>query len=210
VHIAVGNETSLTLFPQDEALEYRQETPEHTIFLRASKGGELAFSFTPTPPVAVSQEPSPIPPENYLPETVPVGGEEAMLPEPAHPTVLAQQADTPTSRKDRAAVARGATAGKETKERMVITGRVGRLPTVRQIKTGLMAKFPVAEHQQDGSTTWHTIVAFGKTAEALRDSLTKGQLITVAGYPHQREITGKSGQTRTVTELYMAGLEHHK
>ena len=209
LQIAVGKETSLTLYPKDEALEYRQRTPEHTIYLRASKAGDLAFSFTPTPPGPVRQEPSPIPPENSFPETVPVS-EEALLPEPAQALVPAQQHEKPISTKDRPAVASDTAKGKETKERKVITGRVGRVPTVRQIKTGLMAKFPVAEHQPDGATTWHTIVAFGKNAESLRDSLTKGEMVSIAGYPHQREITGKAGQTRTITEIYLAGLKHHK
>jgi single-strand DNA-binding protein len=209
VQISVGKETSLTLYPQDEALEYRQQTPEHTIYLRTSKAGELAFSFTPTAPTAARQEPAPTPPQDFSPKTVPVS-EAALLPEPAQAVVLAQQPDVPTPTKDRAAVASDATAGKETKERKVITGRVGRVPTVREIKTGLMAKFPVAEHHPDGSTTWHTIVAFGKNAEALKDSLTKGQLITVGGYPHEREITGKAGQPRRVTEIYLAGLKRHK
>jgi single-strand DNA-binding protein len=92
----------------------------------------------------------------------------------------------------------------------VITGRVGQQPTIKQIKTGLMAKFPVAEHQPDGTTTWHTIVAFGKTAEGLRESLEKGRMVTVAGYPHEREVSGKAGQTRTVTEIYLADVKHHK
>src|SRR5918992_4688904 len=140
LQIAVGKETSLTLYPQDEALEYRQQTPEHTIFLRATKRGEFSFSFTPTPRVAVSQEPSPIPPENSSPEPIPVS-EEALLPEPAHAVVPAQQPEKPTPTKDRPAVAADATAGKDSKERKVITGRVGRVPTVKTIKTGLMAKF---------------------------------------------------------------------
>jgi single-stranded DNA-binding protein len=72
-----------------------------------------------------------------------------------------------------------------------------------------MAKFPIAQHNPDGSTTWNTIVAFGKTAEGLRDSLTKGETITVAGYPHEREVTSKAGQKRTVTEIFLAGLKHH-
>src|ERR687895_910149 len=67
LRIAVGKDTSLTLYPKDEALEYRQQTPEHTIYLRTSKRGELAFSFTPTPPVTATQEPSP-PPQHSLPE----------------------------------------------------------------------------------------------------------------------------------------------
>jgi single-strand DNA-binding protein len=215
LQIAVGKETSLTLYPQDEAMEYRQQTPEHTIYLRTSKAGELAFSFTPTASPAARQEPTPTPPQDFWPKPVPVS-EAALLPEPAHTAEAAQQPEA-TPATDRPAVASDATAksdlataGKETKERKVITGRVGRVPTVRQIKTGLMAKFPVAEHQPDGSTTWHTIVAFGKNAEALKDSLTKGQLITVGGYPHEREITGKAGQKRTVTEIYLAGLKHHK
>jgi single-strand DNA-binding protein len=214
VRIAVGKETSLTLFPQDEALEYRQETPEHTIYLRASKRGELAFSFTPTPPVTATQEPSP-PPQHSLPETVPVI-EEALQSAPSALAEPAQKPDQATPPNDRPAVASSsltssdATAGKETKERVVVTGRVGRVPTIRTIKTGLMAKFPVAEHLPDGSTTWHTIVAFGKHAESLRDSLTKGEMVSVAGYPHEREITGKAGQTRTVTEIYLAGVKHHK
>jgi single-strand DNA-binding protein len=201
LQIAVGKETSLTLYPKDEALEYRQQTPEHTIYLRASKRGELAFSFTPTPPGAGRHEPSPILPENSFPEIVPVG-EEVVLPEPAHADMSAQQPEVNTQTKDQ--------PGKEAEERKVITGRVGRVPTLKQIKTGLMAKFPVGEHHQDGSTTWHTVVAFGKTAEALKGSLTKGQIITVGGYPHEREVTGKAGQTRTVTEIYLAGLKHHK
>ena len=209
LQIAVGKETSLTLYPQDEALEYRQQTPEHTIFLRATKRGEFSFSFTPTPPVAGSQEPAPIPPDNSFPETVPVS-EEPLLPEPAQALVPAQQPEKPTPTKDRPAVAADATAGKDSKERKVITGRVGRVPTVREIKTGLMAKFPVAEHHPDGSTTWHTIVAFGKHAETLRDSFTKGEMVSIAGYPHEREVTGRAGQTRTVTEIYLAGLKHHK
>jgi single-stranded DNA-binding protein len=202
VQIAVGKETSLTLYPNDEALEYRQQTPEHTIYLRTSKRGELAFSFTPTPPVPVRQEPSPLPPENPVPETVPVS-EEALLPEPARAVKPTHQPEQPSPTKDRP-------AGKETKERLVITGRVGRAPTIKQIKTGLMAKFPVGEHQPDGATTWHTIVAFSKHAETLRDSLTKGEMVSIAGYPHEREVTSRAGQTRTVTEIYLAGLKHHK
>jgi hypothetical protein len=210
LQIAVGKETSLTLFPQDEALEYRQETPEHTIYLRASKRGELAFSFTPTQPVAAIDAALPQPsPQHSLPKTMPASEEavQNVPPESGEPVKTPDPTPPPAAR---GSSSPDRTSGKETKERMVITGRVGRVPTLKQIKTGLMAKFPVAEHQPDGATTWHTIVAFGKQAESLRDSLTKGEMVTVGGYPHQREITGRAGQTRTVTEIYLAGLKHHK
>jgi hypothetical protein len=209
LQIAVGKETSLILYPKDEALEYRQQTPEHIIYLRASKAGELTFSFTPTAPSAARQEPASPPPQNFPHEPVPVS-EEAFIPEPSHPAGAAQQAEAATPTTDQPTVASDATAGNEANERKVITGRVGRVPTVKQIKTGLMAKFPVGEHLPDGSTTWHTVVAFGKTAEALKGSLTKGQMVTVGGYPHEREITGKAGQPRRVTEIYLAGIKRHK
>jgi hypothetical protein len=52
LQIAVSNEASLTIYPRQEAIEYRQQTAEHVIYLKASKRGEVAFSVTPKlPPV---------------------------------------------------------------------------------------------------------------------------------------------------------------
>jgi hypothetical protein len=50
LRIAVSAEASLTIFPKQDAIEYRQQTAEHVIYLRASKRGEVAFSLTPKPP----------------------------------------------------------------------------------------------------------------------------------------------------------------
>jgi hypothetical protein len=49
LRIAVSDEAPLTLSPKLDAIEYRQQTPEHVIYLRASKRGEVAFSVTPIP-----------------------------------------------------------------------------------------------------------------------------------------------------------------
>ena len=179
-------DASLTLFPKERALEFTKETAEHTVFLRLSAAGEVVFSLTPRPPVAAT-------------------GEKALLPESreaAEPAVLSEQTLPPESK----------TPEKEKKERVTITSRVGREPSFKQIKTGLMAKFPVAEHQPDGSTTWHTIVSFGKNAEAMRDTVAKGQMVTIAGYPHERTITNpKTGMEKIVSEIYLAGgIKHHK
>jgi single-strand DNA-binding protein len=177
-------EASLTLFPEEQAIEFKKESLEHTVFLRLSASGEIAFSFTPKPPVAAT-------------------GENALLPEPV-------AAGVPEEPPEQTPIPAEKPPEKENKERVVITGRVGREPTIKQIKTRLMAKFPVAQHNPDGSTTWNTIVAFGSKAEALQETITKGQQITVAGYPHTRETQTKSGQKRTVTEIYLADLKHHK
>jgi hypothetical protein len=50
LQIAVSDEACLTIYPQQDAIEYRQQTSEHLIYLRASKQGEVAFSVTPKPP----------------------------------------------------------------------------------------------------------------------------------------------------------------
>jgi single-strand DNA-binding protein len=199
VRIAVSKEATLTLYPNNEAVEYQQQTKEHAIYLRAAKSGEFAFSLTPVQ--GESQAVSQIPLEASPPDAVPVS-DEPLLSTPLETTEPMETRDP--------APAKGQAEEKENKERVVITGRVGREPTIKQIKTGVMAKFPVAQHNPDGSTTWKTIVAFGAKAEALQGTLTKGQQITVAGYPHERETTGKAGQKKTVTEVYLAGLKHHK
>jgi hypothetical protein len=201
VRIAVSKEATLTLYPNNEAIEYQQQTKEHAIYLRAAKSGEFAFSLTPVQPVGETQAVSQIPPEGSPPDTVPVSDERLRS------TTL--ETTEPVETRD--PIPAKAQAGeKENKERVVITGRVGREPTIKHIKTGVMAKFPVAEHHPDGSTTWRTIVALGAKAQALQGTLMKGEQITVAGYPHEREISGKAGQKRKVTEIYLAGLKHHR
>jgi hypothetical protein len=50
LRIAVSDEASLTIYPRQEAIEYRQQTAEHVIYLKASKRGEVAFSVTPKAP----------------------------------------------------------------------------------------------------------------------------------------------------------------
>jgi single-strand DNA-binding protein len=202
VRIAVSKEATLTLYPNNEAIEYQQQTKDHAIYLRAGKSGEFAFSLTPVQPVRETQVVSQISPEDSRPDTVPVS-DDRLRPTSGETTELPENQNSTHH-------AKGQAEEKENKERVVITGRVGRESTTKQIKTRVMAKFPVAEHQPDGTTTWHTIVAFGKTAEGLRDSLAKGRTVTVAGYPHEQEVTGKAGQKRTVTEVYLAGLKHHK
>jgi single-strand DNA-binding protein len=181
-------DASLTLFPDEQALEFKKQTLEHTVFLRLSASGEVVFSLTPKPPIAAT-------------------GEKALLPE----AVVAGEPEEPP---EQTPIPADKSPEKEKKERVSITGRVGRLPSFKTIKTGLMAKFPLAEHTDtDGSakTTWHTIVSFGKTAERLRDTLTKGQQITIAGYPHERITRNpKTGTEKVVTEIYLAGLTHHK
>jgi hypothetical protein len=78
LRIAVGKEASLTLYPNQEAVEYQQQTTEHAIYLRAGKAGEFAVALTPVHPVGGSQEPTPAPPQGSLPDTA-AGSDETLL-----------------------------------------------------------------------------------------------------------------------------------
>jgi hypothetical protein len=76
-----------------------------------------------------------------------------------------------------------------TPERLNLSGRLGRAPAFRTTRNGtLIASFPLAVRNEDDTTTWHTILAFGERAEQLRDQLDKGQVVQVIGYQHDREV----------------------
>jgi len=61
-----------------------------------------------------------------------------------------------------------------------LTGRLSRTLTFRTTRTDtLVASFPLAVRDEDGETTWHTILAFGQRTERLRDGLAKGQQVEV-------------------------------
>lgn len=90
-----------------------------------------------------------------------------------------------------------------TSARLNLSGRLGRAPSFRTTRNGtLIASFPLAVRDDDGNTTWHTILTFGNRAEKLRDQLDKGQSVQVIGYQHEREVRTKRGETKLVTEVY--------
>jgi single-stranded DNA-binding protein len=102
----------------------------------------------------------------------------------------------------------------ETKEeRVELTGRLGKTPTFRTTTKGTrVGKFPLAVHLEDGSTTWHTVLAFAARAQKLEQRVTAGELpkgreVDVIGYAHTREQQGKNGKTRIVREIYAAAVK---
>ncbi len=50
-------------------------------------------------------------------------------------------------------------------------------------------------------TEWHNVVAWGKTAEIMSETLQKGQEVAVQGRLSNRTYTDKEGQTKYVTEV---------
>jgi hypothetical protein len=94
-------------------------------------------------------------------------------------------------------------------ERVEIVGRVGRKPTYKDTGKVKLLKFPLAEHPDSETTKWHTVVAFGSRAEKLKDSLTKGEEVKIAGYEKERYVQSrKGGEPKKVKEIFLAALTH--
>ncbi|MGH2530916.1 MAG: single-stranded DNA-binding protein [Thermomicrobiales bacterium] len=96
-------------------------------------------------------------------------------------------------------------SSQEQEARVRLAGRLGTDVRYRTTRNGkLVASFPLGIKEEDGSTRWQDVLVFGERAANLRAGAapTKGQYTEVIGYVHQREVTGKDGQRRTVEELY--------
>jgi Single-strand binding protein family len=96
----------------------------------------------------------------------------------------------------------------EPQERVTVSGRLGGAPSFRTTPKGVrVARFTVAEHTDTESTTWRTVLAFGKRAESLEaEPLEKGQAVEVIGYPHEREVIA-GGVKKTVEEIYATAIK---
>jgi single-strand DNA-binding protein len=55
--------------------------------------------------------------------------------------------------------------------------------------------------EQVSQTQWHTLVAWGKTAELMANSLTKGSQVAINGALNYRTYTDRDGQRRTIAEI---------
>lgn len=92
--------------------------------------------------------------------------------------------------------------------KVIIIGRVGNVPTVRQAAGKSVASFSVATSEvwtQDGKrnerTEWHRIIAWGKLGDICGQYVTKGQLVYIEGKLATRKWTDKAGAEKNATEI---------
>lgn len=94
--------------------------------------------------------------------------------------------------------------------KVIIVGRIGRDPEVRYTQTGQqVASFSVATDEsykgKDGqkveATEWHSITAWGKTAEFVGNYLGKGRMVYVEGKLKTEKYTGKDGSEKYATKI---------
>ena len=85
-----------------------------------------------------------------------------------------------------------------------IIGNVGKDPEFNGEKTPRL-KFSVGvtdRDEKDGHTEWFNVILWGKLAEAMREHLTKGQLVYVEGRLETREYEDRDGNKKFWTDLH--------
>lgn len=84
-------------------------------------------------------------------------------------------------------------------KQIIIIGRLGQNPSAKDTKSGkAMVTFSVAvqDLNEQRTTTWYNIIAFGKTAENCMKFLSKGSVVQCVGKPEVSLYQDKSGMTK--------------
>ena len=96
------------------------------------------------------------------------------------------------------------------RNRVQLIGNLGNDPEVITLESGKkLAKFSLATNENykdtDGNkqsrVDWHSLIAWGKTAEIIEKYITKGKEIAVEGKLTTRSYETKEGENRYVTEV---------
>jgi hypothetical protein len=192
--IELFRQTSPTITP--EGVVFAQEHTTQALRLRLAPSGEVDLAITlKTPQNVIERPPMPVRggggiQEPFSEET---GGDDDLV-TAATPS---EQGTPPTEDHP------------EKQQRITIAGRVGKAPHLRTTKSGrVVASFPVAVHNEDGTTTWRTVVVFDARAKKLSETVASGQSIEVIGYLHERETKTKGGKPKTVHEVYAAVVKN--
>ena len=101
------------------------------------------------------------------------------------------------------------------KNRVQLIGNLGAAPEVKNLENGTtVARMRVATNvnyrngkgEKATDTQWHSVTAWGKTAEIAGKYLTKGSEVLIEGKLTYHEYTDKDGQKRHATEIWVNEL----
>lgn len=90
--------------------------------------------------------------------------------------------------------------------RVDLVGRLTRDPQVREFNGKTRAKFTLACNDGE-KADYPSCIAWGRTAEVIRDYLGKGNLIGVSGKIQTGSFTGDNGETVYTTEVLVRRME---
>jgi single-strand DNA-binding protein len=98
--------------------------------------------------------------------------------------------------------------------KVILIGNVGKDPEIRYMQSGEpIANFSLATNevwndksgQKQERTEWHRVEVFGKTAQVVRDYVTKGRPVYIEGSIRYEEWTDKDGNKRNTTRIRVSG-----
>lgn len=98
--------------------------------------------------------------------------------------------------------------------KVILIGNLGRDPEIRYTQSGEpIANFSLATSeswndrngQRQERTEWHRVEVFGKTAQVVRDYLSKGRQVYLEGMVRYEEWTDKDGNKRNTTRIRVSG-----
>ena len=98
----------------------------------------------------------------------------------------------------------------ELRNKVQLIGHVGQEPEIKTLDGGKkLAKITLATNEvyyndkkeKITDTQWHTITAWGKTAEVIENFVTKGKEIAIEGKLSYRTWEDKNGEKRYATEI---------
>lgn len=94
--------------------------------------------------------------------------------------------------------------------RVQLIGNLGNNPEVKNLESGKkVVRLNIATNEsyqnkqgeRMNETYWHTIVAWGRTADIAEKLLVKGSEVAIEGKLVSRSYTAKDGQKRSITEV---------
>ncbi len=98
--------------------------------------------------------------------------------------------------------------------KVILIGNLGRDPEIRYTQSGEpIANFTLATNeawtdksgQKQERTEWHRVEVFGKTAQIVRDYLSKGRQVYIEGMIRYDEYTDKDGNKKNTTRIRVSG-----
>lgn len=101
------------------------------------------------------------------------------------------------------------------KNNVQLIGNVGQAPAITNLESGKKVVrlsiatneyYKNAQGEKQTDTNWHTLVAWGKTAEIIEKYVTKGKEIAVRGKLTSRSYETGEGEKRNVTEVVVNEL----
>ncbi|MCF6347345.1 MAG: single-stranded DNA-binding protein [Flavobacteriaceae bacterium] len=101
------------------------------------------------------------------------------------------------------------------KNKVQLIGNVGQEPTITNLENGKKVvrlslatneNYKNAKGEKQTDTNWHTVVAWGKTADIIEKFVSKGKEIAIEGKLTSRSYEDKEGVKRYVTEVVVSEI----